>query len=65
MTTQIEMSEMLKILRQGVGNCGWGADKHTTNHFKVHVWFKAIPGGYTECCEWDDECDYHKRIRGS
>jgi len=53
-------SEMLDVLRNGVGFCGWGADQHTINHSKEHVWFKKIDGGYTECCAYGDACSHHK-----
>ncbi len=65
MTTDrvISHAEMLHILRHGDGFCGWGADQHTVNHFKEHVWFKKIPGGYTECCIYGEECSHHAKLR--
>lgn len=59
----ISNQEMLDALRHGVGFCGWGADKHTVNHFKEHVWFEKVPGGYTECCIYGEECPYHAILR--
>lgn len=44
------------------GRHGWGADKHAVNHFKEHVWFKSCPGGFTECCDFGNECDYHAKM---
>ena len=42
---------------------GFAADKHCTNHFGDHYWYKKIEGGFTECCECDNECEKHKAIR--
>jgi len=56
-------SEMLQLLRHGEGFCGWGADQHAVNHFGEHVWFERIKGGYTECCDYDNECAHHKKLR--
>lgn len=58
----ITHGEMLDALRNGIGLCGWGVDKHTINHFKEHVWFKKIDGGYTECCLYGDACERHSRL---
>lgn len=59
----MNMAEMLNILRHGDGFCGWGADKHTINHFKEHVWFKKCDGGFTECCDYGYECPHHAELR--
>ncbi|MEN4571754.1 hypothetical protein ABEG61_12645 [Pantoea agglomerans] len=57
------LAEMLHIMRHGEGFCGWGADQHTVNHFGDHVWFEKIPGGYTECCIYGEECPHHAKLR--
>lgn len=57
------MGEMLEAMRTGVGYAGWGKDQHTINHSREHVWFKAIPGGYTECCTYGEECPHHAILR--
>lgn len=38
-------------------------NKHFVNHFGMHYWFKSCPGGYTECCEYDHECENHSKIK--
>lgn len=58
MANSIPMPDFLEDLR-----FAWGPDKHAVNHFGDHVWFKSIPGGYTECCEYGNECEHHKSLR--
>ena len=42
---------------------GFAADKHCSNHAGEHWWYKKIEGGFTECCEYDNECEKHLRMR--
>lgn len=44
-------------------HAGFAADKHCANHAGDHYWYKKIEGGFTECCEYDNECEKHKAIR--
>lgn len=44
-------------------HAGFAADKHCTNHAGEHWWYKKIKGGFTECCEYDNECEKHLGMR--
>ncbi|HGN1417446.1 TPA: hypothetical protein ACKRQ9_000787 [Proteus mirabilis] len=38
-------------------------NKHGCNHEGVDYWYKKELNGYTECCEYGNECDGHKEIK--
>lgn len=38
-------------------------NKHGCNHEGVDYWYKKELNGYTECCEYGNECEGHKEIK--